>query len=217
MARVGVRSAAYHLAMRRPRPHQFRGSARRLLAVALLGGLAAAVAVSAASGTVSAAGLRGNLTAGPLKLPLPLGLPSLGPLPGTTSPASASPSLPGGAIVPPLCAPACTSPTGGGGPSGGAGDAAPGGAGSNSPLGPGSHAGGGSGPVSAAPGTVSAPQSVGLSVGPPLPVEQLTPLAGISFGQAPYVWPLFLILDVIAAAAVALLVRRNWSHSAHAD
>jgi hypothetical protein len=43
------------------------------------------------------------------------------------------------------------------------------------------------------------------------PVEQLTPLAGISFGQAPYLWPLFVLLDVVAAGAVLLAVRKTWS------
>jgi len=42
-------------------------------------------------------------------------------------------------------------------------------------------------------------------------IEQLTPLAGISFGQAPYLWPLFLLLDVIAAGAVILAIRKSWS------
>ncbi len=203
--------------MRRPRPHRLTGTARRLLAAALLGGLAAVVAVSAASATASAAGV-GILGVGPLSLPLPLGLPSLVPLPGATaSPAPASPSFPGGALVPSLCPPACAPSGSSGRPSTGAGGTAPGGARSNSPPGPASHAGGSGGSVSAATDTVGAPHSVGLSVRPPLPVEQLTPLAGISFGQAPYLWPLFLLLDVIAAAAVVLLVRRNWSHSSRAD
>ncbi len=76
--------------------------------------------------------------------------------------------------------------------------------------------GGGAGQSSAG-STVSAPPALGLSVTPPPPVDQLTPLAGISFGQAPYVWPLFVLLDVIAAAAVVLLVRRTWSPNSGAD
>jgi hypothetical protein len=48
-------------------------------------------------------------------------------------------------------------------------------------------------------------------------VDQLTPLAGISFGQAPYLWPLFLLLDAIAAGAVVLLVRRTWSPNSGVD
>ena len=51
----------------------------------------------------------------------------------------------------------------------------------------------------------------GLDLAQPPPVEQLTPLAGISFGQAPYVWPLFLLLDVVAAFAVVIAVRKTWS------
>lgn len=45
----------------------------------------------------------------------------------------------------------------------------------------------------------------------------LTPLAGISFGHAPYLWPLFLILDLIAAAAVVPDVRRTMSATPGAD
>jgi hypothetical protein len=39
----------------------------------------------------------------------------------------------------------------------------------------------------------------------------LTPGGGISFGKAPYLWPLFVLLDVIAAAAVVIAVRKSWS------
>jgi hypothetical protein len=39
----------------------------------------------------------------------------------------------------------------------------------------------------------------------------LTPLAGISFGRAPYLWPLLVLLDVLAAGAVILAVRKRWS------
>jgi hypothetical protein len=48
-------------------------------------------------------------------------------------------------------------------------------------------------------------------------VEQLTPLAGISFGQAPYLWPLFLLLDVIAAGVAVVVVRRTLSATHGAD
>jgi hypothetical protein len=58
---------------------------------------------------------------------------------------------------------------------------------------------------------------VGLAVSPPPPVEQLTPLAGISFGQAPYLWPLFILLDLAAVGAVVVLVRRTWSPTSGAD
>lgn len=61
------------------------------------------------------------------------------------------------------------------------------------------------------------PASAGLQLSPPPPVEQLSPLAGIFFGQAPYLWPLFVILDVAAAAAVAVVVRRTWSRNGRAN
>jgi hypothetical protein len=81
----------------------------------------------------------------------------------------------------------------------------------------GTQAGTGSASSRAAGATVSPPRPGGLSLSPPPPVAQLTPLAGISFGQAPYLWPLFLLLDVIAASAVVLLVRRTWSPKSGAD
>jgi hypothetical protein len=70
---------------------------------------------------------------------------------------------------------------------------------------------------SASRGTAGVPRSVGLSVSPPPPVEELTPLAGISFGKAPYLWPLLVLLDLLTAAAVVLLVRRTWSTASHTD
>jgi hypothetical protein len=39
----------------------------------------------------------------------------------------------------------------------------------------------------------------------------ISPVAGLSFGKAPFLWPLFAVLDVFAVAAVALVVRRAWS------
>lgn len=53
--------------------------------------------------------------------------------------------------------------------------------------------------------------AAGLDITPPPPVVQLSPLAGISFGRAPYLWPMFLLLDLVAAGVVVLVVRRTWS------
>lgn len=53
--------------------------------------------------------------------------------------------------------------------------------------------------------------AAGLDIATPPPVVQLSPLAGISFGRAPYLWPMFLLLDLVAAGAVVLVVRRTWS------
>ena len=59
-------------------------------------------------------------------------------------------------------------------------------------------------------GAVVDPKSPGLSFLAPPGVE-LTPLAGISFGQAPYIWPLFLLLDVMVAVGVVVAVRKSWA------
>lgn len=54
----------------------------------------------------------------------------------------------------------------------------------------------------------------GLHDTPPLPVQTLSAVPGISFGQAPYLWPLFLLLDMAAAGAVVVVVRKTWSATA---
>jgi hypothetical protein len=218
-----MRSAAYDPGMRRPRPHRLTGSVRRLLAAAVLGVLAAAVAVTATSGPASAAGL--NLNGLNLSSPL-AGLPPLLPtLPSVTPPTTpATPSLPNTGSVPGLCPPACGStPTVDNGNTnnnkapGNIRTGSPGGRTSSSSSGAASQFGSGSNSGSSATSTVTSPQSLGLSLAAPPPVDQLTPLAGISFGQAPFLWPLFLLLDAIAAGAVVLLVRRTWSPKSGAD
>lgn len=60
------------------------------------------------------------------------------------------------------------------------------------------------------PGAVVGPGAPGLSFLAPPGVE-LTPLAGISFGQAPNIWPVFLLLDVMAAVGVVVAVRKSWA------
>jgi hypothetical protein len=218
---VGRRRAAYHLAMRRPRPHRLTGSVRRLLAAAALGILGAAFAVTSAARPASAAGLGVNLNLGVAGLNVTVpGLPTFFPTPTPPPPTT---SLPG-AKVPVLCPPTCTA-TPGGTKTGNTGSTTPatthtGGsprAGSRSPGGASVPFGSVPGSGSSATSALSAPQSVGLAVSPPPPVEQLTPLAGISFGQAPYLWPLFILLDVVAAGAVVFLVRRTWSPASDSD
>lgn len=215
-------TAAYDPGMRRFRRHRLTGSTRRLLVAAILGGLAAAVAATAASGSAAAGDVSLNLG-----LSLPTLNASLPPIPSLLPLPTATPPLPtslANGSVPGLCPPLC-SPTPGTGnlpnPSGNKVPAnirttAPGGSTSGSQPGASSFSGSGQGFASTA-GTVGAQQSVGLAVAPPPPVDQLTPLAGISFGKAPYLWPLFLLLDVIAAGAVVLLVRRTWSQNRGAD
>ncbi len=212
--------------MRRPRPHRLTGSVRRLLAAAALGGLAAALAVTVVSRPASAAGLDLNVNLGALNLnSLPV-IPNLLPTPTPPAPPTTSaPSLPSTAL-PTLCPPNCSSTVGGGTPGGtntpgsktpGSSIAGSTGPGSTTGSGTGTTSGTGSASNSAAGATLSPPRAGGLSLSPPPPVAQLTPLAGISFGQAPYLWPLFLLLDVVAATAVVMLVRRTWSPKSGAD
>jgi hypothetical protein len=96
-------------------------------------------------------------------------------------------------------------------PPGGGTNNQPGGSGNgpNSSL-PGGFAPPGRRGGSSAPGSVTLSDQ-SLSPGPLPSVEPLTPIAGISFGKAPYLWPLFILLDVIAAAAAVLVVRKTWS------
>jgi hypothetical protein len=205
--------------MRRPRPHRLTGSVRRLLAAAVLAGLAATIAVTLTARPVNANGLDVNLNLGPGSINLGLPLPSLLPTPTATPVPPPTPTLPGGASLPVLCPPNCTNNSQPG-PQGNNGNTTPGTTTSGSSPGQsggGSSAFGSSAGAGSATSTVSVPQSVGLAVSPPPPVEQLTPLAGISFGQAPYLWPLFILLDVAAAAAVVVLVRRTWSPTSAGD
>ncbi len=150
-------------------------------------------------------------------------LPTLPPLLPSSAPAvGPPPGLPGGTSPSQLCPPTCT--INGAGVTTGGPSAADPGAGTatravsrsaGGPTGPVGLGTGGAG--SSATNTLVVPPSVGLAVAPPPTVEALTPLAGISFGQAPYLWPLFLLLDVVAACAVVFLVRRTWSSTSGAD
>lgn len=221
--------------MRRPRPHRLTGSVRRLAATAALAGFAAAAVATTVAGSDGAssrgpAGPSLRRTSVSVSLtPLPsLTLPSLTPLPSLALPSlTPLPSLPTVTLPPsptPLTPPLV-------GPVSGS---------SGGPLTPGSTLTGpttGQGTGSqGAPATSSstaslprfdafvaggssstAPQSVGLSLSAPPLVEQLTPLAGISFGKAPYLWPLFLILDLIAAGVVVVVVRKSLSSTPGAD
>lgn len=51
--------------------------------------------------------------------------------------------------------------------------------------------------VQPAPGTITLPSAT----------------SGINFGKAPFLWPLFLGLDVLGAGAVVLALRKTWSRS----
>ena len=64
-------------------------------------------------------------------------------------------------------------------------------------------------PVLTAPSGVTAPGS--LVPPPPSSINLPTATSGINFGKAPFLWPLFLGLDVLGAGAVVLALRKTWS------
>ena len=63
-------------------------------------------------------------------------------------------------------------------------------------------------PLTAPPG-VTHPGS--LVPPPPSSINLPTATSGINFGKAPFLWPLFLGLDVLGAGAVVLALRKTWS------
>ena len=64
-------------------------------------------------------------------------------------------------------------------------------------------------PALTAPSGVQAPGS--LVPPPPSSINLPTATSGINFGKAPFLWPLFLGLDVLGAGAVVLALRKTWS------
>lgn len=144
---------------------------------------------------------------GPLSTPAFLGLPALPSLPIPTS------GLP---ILNPTATPClvnCAPPTDNPGlststpaPSAGTPQPDPGAA--ISPGAAGGAAGGSSG------GRGSSSSAGGLNIGPPPSVLAIGPGTAISFGKAPFLWPLFAALDILGLAAVVTVVRKTWSRSA---
>ena len=64
------------------------------------------------------------------------------------------------------------------------------------------------------PPSLTAPSGVTAgSLVPPAPssINLPTATSGINFGKAPFLWPLFLGLDVLGAGAVVLALRKTWS------
>ena len=66
------------------------------------------------------------------------------------------------------------------------------------------------------PPALTAPSGVvppggSLTVPPPPSITLPTATSGINFGKAPFLWPLFLGLDVLGAGAVVLALRKTWS------
>jgi hypothetical protein len=210
--------------MRRRRSHRPGRVTARVIAagsLALIAGAAAIVTASASTITVGPISVSGSPTAQPdlgsTGLSGISGLPAISLPPalggGTPTPPPV-PSSVGGVTVP--CVTSCTPSSPGGGntnPTNGGGNqtSAQGAGGTPGTSTTGSGSGGTSGAGSGGIATAGSSGHNGLNVNPPPPVEQLTPLAGINFGQAPYLWPLFLLLDVIAAGAVVLVVRKTWS------
>jgi hypothetical protein len=81
----------------------------------------------------------------------------------------------------------------------------------------------GSGASSHSAGTadppVAVPQGIAATTGslvqpPPPSITLPTAAGGINFGKAPFLWPLFLGLDVLGAGAVVLALRKTWSKPA---
>lgn len=75
------------------------------------------------------------------------------------------------------------------------------------------------GGISGQPSVPQVPAGVGAGlpslVQPPPPSITLpTATSGINFGKAPFLWPLFLGLDVLGAGAVVLALRKTWSKPA---
>ena len=60
-------------------------------------------------------------------------------------------------------------------------------------------------------GSVPGGTDAGITIPPPQAVEFTSPVSGFSFGKAPFLWPLFLALDVIAMAGVVFVLRKTWS------
>ncbi|MBV8195700.1 MAG: hypothetical protein JOY80_09250, partial [Candidatus Dormibacteraeota bacterium] len=59
---------------------------------------------------------------------------------------------------------------------------------------------------------VATPSPGGYLVQPPPPSITLpTAVGGINFGKAPFLWPLFLGLDLLGVAAVVTVLRKFWS------
>lgn len=50
-----------------------------------------------------------------------------------------------------------------------------------------------------------------LNLPAPPAIELTSPVAGLTFGKAPFLWPLFAVLDVLAMAAVGFVLRKTWS------
>ena len=65
-------------------------------------------------------------------------------------------------------------------------------------------------PALTAPSGVAAPNG-SLVPPPPSSINLPTATSGINFGKAPFLWPLFLGLDVLGAGAVVLALRKTWS------
>jgi hypothetical protein len=114
---------------------------------------------------------------------------------------------------PPTQSPGCTSNCGtgnGGGNSGNQTTAtpAPGTVTGTAPGSTGGNSGSGSG---GSGGTAVNTTPGAITIQPPPAVETLSPVAGISFGKAPFLWPLFIALDFLGLGAVVLVLRKTWS------
>lgn len=65
-------------------------------------------------------------------------------------------------------------------------------------------------------GAASHSGSPHLGFGPPPVIPALSPIAGLSFSGAPFLWPLLVGLDLLGLASVVMVLRRSWSTAAAA-
>jgi hypothetical protein len=63
-------------------------------------------------------------------------------------------------------------------------------------------------PGRSAHGSRSGGSESGISFTPPPPIELTSPVSGIAFGRAPFLWPLFAALDALLCAGIVVVVRR---------
>jgi hypothetical protein len=157
----------------------------------------------------------------------PLGglLPSSSALPSASLPVSTS-GLPVLGGTPTVCVPnvTCTSP-----PPTSPGDN--GGNGGNGDNGKGTPTGSATPASQAATATASAAATAtpagsrigagqhhgsggsGLNLGPPPSVLAIGPASSLSFGKAPFLWPVFAVLDALGLGGVVWVVRKTWSRT----
>ncbi|MBV8302169.1 MAG: hypothetical protein JOY68_09640 [Candidatus Dormibacteraeota bacterium] len=112
----------------------------------------------------------------------------------------------------------CPTPTPGSGTGGPGGTGDPGGGSSGSGSTGYAALAGLSSPYNPASDPASASQDAAALLGTAPPdVLSLLPIAGLNFGNAPFLWPAFAALDALTAAGLVWMVRRNRRNAAGRD